>query len=61
VHYKSQWNKCDFRARMNAGTVLQAAGGRLFHMLGSQAKKPRLPNWVRVRFTTVALVRDDLS
>ena len=40
--------------------MLRTAGGRLFHRLGPQAEKARLPNGVRVRFTTAALVCDDL-
>jgi len=40
--------------------LLSAGGGRLL-MLGPQAEKARLPNWVRVRFMTAALVCDDLS
>jgi len=40
--------------------MLRTAGGRLFHRLGQQAEKARLPNGVRVRFTTAALVCDDL-
>jgi len=41
--------------------MLRTAGGRLFHMLGPQAEKARLPNWARVRFTMAALVCDDPS
>jgi len=41
--------------------MLRTAGGRLFHVWGPQTEKARLPKWVLVRFTTAALVSDDLS
>jgi len=41
--------------------MLRTAGGRLFQVWGSQTEKARLPKWVLVRFTTAALVSDDLS
>jgi len=41
--------------------MLRTAGGRLFHMLGPQAEKARLPNSVRVRFTTAGLRQPELT
>ena len=36
--------------------MLWTAGGRLFRILGPQAEKARLPNWVRVWFTDTSPV-----
>jgi len=41
--------------------MLRTAGERLLYVWGPQTEKARLPKWVLVRFTTAALVSDDLS
>ena len=63
---KAHWNKCDFRARLNAGwlSMLWTAGGRLFHCVGTTSRSERVYRIGSVsnsRITTAALVCDDLS
>jgi len=41
--------------------MMWTSEGRLFHILGPQAEKARLPNWVRVRFATAAMVCDFIT